>query len=325
MKKIGLISAGAVLAATAMGVATPALSAEVTLRGANCFPIGSPPGKPFDNFVKKLNEAGKGVIQIKMLGGAPAIGSPFTMTRRLSRGAYDIIGCPDAYYGNVLAEAGAIRLMPFTVAQARANGAWAYFDKLLNAKGVKLLAQSHNFGPFFLFLSQPITKPDLTGLHLRVAPVYTPFFKSLGATTQRSNFAQVYTYMENGTVKGFGWPALGWNPGWAKVAKYWVEPGFYRAGIQTLMNLKKYNSLTKAQRDMLTKVAMAHEATTEEWPKRLDKQKEWMKGKGMKPIVFDAAGTKKWSQAALDSGWADVMKKSPKHGAVLRKMFSEKK
>ena len=150
MKKIGLVSAGAVLAAAAISVAAPALSAEVTLRGANCFPIGSPPGKPFDAFIKKLNEAGKGVIQVKMLGGAPAIGSPFTMTRRLSRGAYDIIGCPDAYYGNVLPEAGAIRMMPFDIATARKNGTWAYFDKLLNAKGVKLLAQSHNFGPFFL-------------------------------------------------------------------------------------------------------------------------------------------------------------------------------
>jgi len=91
------------------------------------------------------------------------------------------------------------------------------------------------------------------------------------------------------------------------------------------MNLKKYNSLTKAQRDLLTKVALAHEATTEKWPERLGKQKEWMKGKGMKPINFTEAGTKKWSKAALTSGWADVMKKSPKHGAALQKLFGQAK
>ncbi len=323
MNKFGLVSVGVVAAASALGAAAPALSKEVVLRAANCFPVGSPPGKPFDRFVTLLNEKGKGVITAKVLGGAPAIGSPFTMTRRMARGAYDIIGCPDAYYGNVIPEAAAVRLMPFTATEARKNGAWAYFDKLLNAKGVKLLGQTHNFGPFYLFLSRPIAQPDLTGLHLRVAPVYTPFFKSLGATTQRSNFAQVYTYMENGTVVGFGWPALGWNPSWAKVAKYWVEPGFYRAGIQTMMNLEKWNSLTTRQKNTLMAVVLEHEATTEKWPERLDKQKEWMKSKGMKPVVFDKAGTAKWSKAALDAGWADLVKKSPKHGVALRKMFEK--
>jgi len=195
----------------------------------------------------------------------------------------------------------------------------------LNQKGVKLISQAHNFGPQFLFLSKPITKPDLTGFHLRVAPVHTPFFKSLGATVQRSNFAQVYTYMENGTVVGFGWPILALNPGWMKVTKYWVEPGFYRAGIQVLVNLKKYNSLTTAQRDLLNKVALDHEASTEKWPEQMAKRKAWMASKGVKPIKFSAEGAQKWSKAALDTAWADVLKKSPKHGAALRKLFGQDK
>jgi len=329
MKKIRFVLAGGALAATmgaaAVGLSTPVLSAEVTLRGANCFPGGSPPGKPFDNLIKKINDAGKGVIQVRMLGGAPAIGSPFEMTRRLSRGAFDIVGCPDSYFGNVMVEAGAIKLMPVDIATARKNGAWAYFDKLLNAKGVKLLSQAYNFGPQFLFLSKPITKPDLKGLHLRVAPVHTPFFTALGATVQRSNFAQVYTYMENGTVVGFGWPILALNPGWTKVTKYWVEPGFYRAGIQVLMNLKKYNSLTKAQRDVLNKVALEHEASTEKWPEQMAKRKTWLASQGLKPIKFSADGAKKWSKTALDTAWADVLKKSPKHGTALRKLFGQDK
>ena len=35
--------------------------------------------------------------------------------------------------------------------------------------------------------------------------------------------------MENGTVKGYGWPALGGVPSWVKVTKYRIEPGFYIA------------------------------------------------------------------------------------------------
>ena len=43
-------------------------AAEVTLRGASCFPIGSPPSKPFEGVVKGVNAAGKGVVQIKLIG-----------------------------------------------------------------------------------------------------------------------------------------------------------------------------------------------------------------------------------------------------------------
>ncbi|MCS5582124.1 MAG: hypothetical protein NZ777_01275, partial [Pseudomonadales bacterium] len=40
------------------------LAAEITLTAASCFPIGSPPSKPFEAFVVELNARGKGVVQI---------------------------------------------------------------------------------------------------------------------------------------------------------------------------------------------------------------------------------------------------------------------
>ena len=56
-------------------MSNPASAGEVTLSGASCFPIGSPPGKPFEAVVAELNARGKGVVQIDLKGGAPAIGS----------------------------------------------------------------------------------------------------------------------------------------------------------------------------------------------------------------------------------------------------------
>ena len=75
LTKHTLTVAGAAVIVAGLGT-TPALSAEVTLRGASCFPIGSPPSRPFEALVKAVNKRGKGVVQIKLLGGAPAIGSP---------------------------------------------------------------------------------------------------------------------------------------------------------------------------------------------------------------------------------------------------------
>jgi len=316
-----LLTAASGAAALAGLAAAPALGAAVVLRGASCFPIGSPPGLGFEKYVKDVNAAGKGVVRIKLLGGAPAIGSPFTMTLRMSRGTYDIVGCPDAYFGNVVPECEALRLSDYKPSQMRKNGAYAYMQKIFNAKNIHFLGRQRSDGPFFLWTSKPLAKPDLTGWHLRVSPVYTPFFKSLGATVQRSNIAQIYTYMENGTVQGYGWPAIGWVPPWIKVTKYRVEPGFYVAALQLMVNLEKWKSLTDAQRAVLAKVAMQHERANEDHTARLAKAKAWMTSKGMKTITFTGADAEKWTKAAKDTGWAQLIARSPKHGPVLQRMM----
>jgi TRAP-type C4-dicarboxylate transport system substrate-binding protein len=323
--KVFLVAGAAAIMAA--GAVTPAVSAEVTLSGASCFPIGGPTSKPFEAVVDAVNERGKGVLQIDLKGGAPAIGSPFTLTQKMAKGAYDIVGCTEAYFGNVLPEAPALRFSDYTFAELRKNGGLDYMQRLFAEKGIYFLARHHDFGPFHLWLSKPITKPDLTGLHLRVSPVYTAFFTSLGATVQRSNIAQVYTYMENGTVQGYGWPALGWVPAWVKVTKYRVEPGFYHASLHTVVNLEKWKTLTTAQQDILTQVGLEFEARAETsdpaFQALLDKQNAWTASEGMKTITFEGADREKWLAAAKKAGWDEVLERSPEHGPALMKLFTK--
>ena len=304
-------------------MAMSAQAEEITLKGASCFPIGSPPSKPFEAFVNDLNAAGKGVVQIKMIGGAPAIGSPFEMTKRMTKGVFDIVGCPEAYWANVVPESASVRLSDYSAAEMRTNGAYAYLRNLYEAKNIHFLARHSNFGPFFLWLNKKIDKPDLTGLHLRVSPVYVPFFKSLGATVQRSNIAQVYTYMENGTVAGYGWPALGWPPSWVKVTKYRVEPGVYYAFIQTLVNNTVWKKIGQAQQDMLNKIGLKHEEAASKWADRLAKQNAKTASQGMQVIKFAGAEAEAWVKAAKDTGWASIIGKSPTHGPKLRALLSK--
>ena len=246
-KRIGFVSAAALVAVAAMGASAVPASAETTLTAASCFPIGSPPSRSFEALVKEINAKGGDTVKIDLKGGAPAIGSPYTLTQKTARGAYDLVGCTEAYFGNVLPEAPVFRLANTTYAELRKNGAIDYMQGLLEAKNLHFIARHDDNGPFHLWLSKPIDQPDLTGLHMRVSPVYTPFFKALGATTQLSNIAQVYTYMENGTVQGFGWPAVGWVPGWIKVTKFRVDPGFYNATLHTVANLKAWKRDTRSR------------------------------------------------------------------------------
>ena len=318
---------GLAVAVLAAGAVPSAVSAaEVTLRGASCFPIGSPPGRPFEALAKEINAKGKGVVQIKMLGGAPAIGSPFTLTQRMAKGAYDVVGCTEAYFGNILPEAPVLRLHEYSFAELRKRGAIAYAANLLAAKNIHYVGRYWDYGKFHLFLSKPITGPDLKGLHLRVAPVYTAFFKALGATTQRAPLPQIYTLMENGTVQGFGWPAVGWVPPWAKVTKYRVDPGFYSASLHLLVNLKKWKSLAAAQRNFISKVTMEHEAAAETTSPRfqalLKKTMAWFESKGIKAITMKGADREKWLGTAKKAAWDEVLKRSPKHGKKLMALFT---
>ncbi|HIF60542.1 MAG TPA: hypothetical protein EYQ26_13780 [Rhodospirillales bacterium] len=320
-----------ILAVSALSVAviglntTPALSKEVTIRGASCFPIGSPPSRGFESVVKAVNARGKGVLQIKLVGGAPAIGSPFTLTQKMAGGAYDIVGCTEAYFGNVLNEAPVFRLSPKPYSELRKNGGIAYLQKLLHAKNIHFIARHADHGPFHLWLSKKIDKPDLTGLNLRVAPVYTAFFKSLGATVQTAPLPQIYTLMENNTVQGFGWPAGAFVPPWVKVTKYQVNPGFYWSTLHTLANLKKWKSLSKAQKNLLNKVGLEFEAQNEPGNAALNARLKKGLAKrakaGLKVIEFKGADRKKWLDAAYGEAWKEVLQRSPKHGKQLEKLF----
>ena len=312
------VACGAIYGLTSL----PANTAEVTIRGASCFPIGSPPSKPFEGVVKDINAVGKGVIQIKLIGGAPAIGSPFTLVQKMSKGVYDIAGCPDAYYGNVVPEAKAHKLTEFSAAEMRTNGAYAYYNTIMAKKNLKSLGEYMNFGPFFLWSNVEIRKADLSGLHLRVSPVYTPFFKALGATVQRSNIAQVYTYMENGTVKGYGWPALGWVPSWVKVTKYRIEPGFYIAPLEAIVNLKAWNKLNSSQQGVVMKVVLAFEARNSKWRERLEIQNAKTAKQGLKGILLKGAEAEKWTATAKKAAWDEVISLSPIEGPKLKKMFT---
>jgi len=313
--------------AMASAFAATNAGAETTLSGASCFPVGHPVTKPWAAYIAEVNKRGKGVVQINLKGGAPAIGSPFTLTQKMARGAYDIVGCTEAYFGNVLPEAPVLRFSDRPYAELRKNGGLAYVQKLMAAKGIHYVARHHDFGHFYLWLSKPINKPDLTGFNLRVAPVYTAFFKKLGGTVQQASGSQIYTLMENGTVQGYGWPALGWVPAWVKVTKYRVEPGFYHASLHTIANLKKWKSLSRAQQDLLTKVGMEFEARTETdnpaFQAKLKAQNAKVLKQGLKPITFTGSEAAFYLKTAQEEGWKEVIDRSPVHGPALKKLFAK--
>ncbi|MCP4073434.1 MAG: hypothetical protein GY742_17105 [Hyphomicrobiales bacterium] len=326
-KKFGIITSAFTFAFAVLGAATPTLSQEVTLSGASCFPIGSPVSKAFEKVVDEINMEGKGIVQIDLKGGAPAIGSPFTLVQKMAKGAYDLVGCTEGFFGNVFAEAAVLRFSELPFSTLRKNGGLKYASELMAKKGIHYVGRYFDFGPFHLYLTKKIDKPDLTGLNLRVVPIYTAFFKALGATVQTSNPAQVYTYLENGTIQGYGWSSTGLVPAWIPLTKYRVEPGFYSAALHMLLNERKWNTLTDEQKAVINKVTLKAEAESDpsnpKYQEMVNSYRAMLESKDMTMIRFSEEETEKWSATAKKAGWDELLERSPEHGPKLMKLFTK--
>jgi hypothetical protein len=59
----------AVLSAAVLISATPARSAEVALRAVSAFAEKTYAARPFEEFIERVNAAGKGIVQINYIGG----------------------------------------------------------------------------------------------------------------------------------------------------------------------------------------------------------------------------------------------------------------
>src|SRR5262249_8950611 len=128
-----------------------------------------------------------------------------------------------------------------------------------------LLARHIDNNPFHLYLTKSITGPDLTGLKLRITPVYRDFFQALGATVVQTAPGEVYTSLERGVVDGYGWPITGiFDLGWHEKTKYRVDPGFYSAEVSILVNKGTWARLTDQQKRVIADAAAWIEAQASE-------------------------------------------------------------
>jgi TRAP-type transport system periplasmic protein len=302
----------------------PVLAQEVTLRAVNSFAEGSAFAKPFEEFIAKVNAEGKGVLQINYIGGPKAM-PPFEVGNAVKTGVVEIGNATSAFYTNLLPEGNALWLATRTIQEQRQNGAWEFVNKLHNDKmNVWYLGRGGDGIPFHLYLTKAIDKPDLTGLTIRVTPVYRAFFAALGATLVQTPPGEVYTALERGVVQGYGWPVQGiFDLGWQERTKFRVDPGFYSVDVGVLVNLDKWKALTAAQRDLLTKTIGWMEGLSarnvELNAAELQRQAE----AGIQPITFIGANADTWVKTAADAGWAFVKQVAPENADRLRALLTK--
>ncbi|HUH88683.1 MAG TPA: TRAP transporter substrate-binding protein DctP [Pusillimonas sp.] len=301
------------LAATSVLWAVGAAQAETVIKAISAFTAGTAFSKPFESFVNKVNEDGKGVIQIRILGGPESM-PPFELGNAVANGVVDMANIPGAFYLNRMPSADALRLSEIPIHEQRQNGAWEYINELHNkTMNSWYLARTADDQPYHLYLTRKIETPDLSRLVIRVSPTYMSFFRALGASAVQTPPGEVYTALERGVVQGYGWPLHGIiDLGWDEVTKYRVDPGFYRVDVNVLVNLDRWKQLGQKEQEILTQAALWLEQTQHEAMPELNKKElELQKQANIETLTFSAEDEKRWRETALRTGWEQIRAQAP--------------
>jgi len=313
----------AVACVAATAVPALATAQEVTLRMVSAFPENHTYVKRTLDWIADVNKDGKGVVQINFIGGPKAIPT-FEVGKAVQSGVVDLGFSTGAFYTNVMPEADILQLAETSAAEQRKNGGYELINKIWAEKGnMRYLAKVVEFTPFHIYLTKKIDKPDLTGLKIRITPVYREFFQSMNAQVMTTAPGEVYTALERGVIDGYGWPIHTlFDLNWQEKTKYRVDPGFYNAEVGVVMNLDKYKALTAAQRGYLERKALAYEAQNDFWKSFNQGETKRQADAGIQAISFDAATSKAFVEKAKEIGWATAIKASPQYGPDLKKVLS---
>jgi TRAP-type C4-dicarboxylate transport system substrate-binding protein len=313
------------LICVALAAVAPALAQaqEVTLRVVSAFAENTTYVKNLEGMIKALNASGKGTLQLNFIGGPKAM-PPFEVGNAVRTGVVDIGMSTGAFYTTIMPEADALKLTQMPGPELRKNGAVDLINRIWNDKAnMQYLGRVIDYTPFHLYLNKKIDKPDLTGLKIRVTPVYRDFFQALGATVVTTAPGEVYTALERGVVDGYGWPIQGiFDMNWQEKTKFRVDPGFYSAEVSLIMNLDKWKALGPAQKDVLMKNVIALENANDSWKKANDDDTKRQAQVGIQVITFDSATSKKYVDTAYDVAWTNLIKASPTYGPQMKKLFS---
>ena len=312
----------ALAAALASSLSLAALGAqaqEITLRAVSGFQEGTYFSRNFERFVQRVNAEGKGIVQINYLGGPKAIPT-FEQANALRSGVVDLANSTAAYTASLVPEGLALNYTDKKMADLRKDGTMEFLNSLYLEKGLYYFAKTGEGIQYHIFSNKPIDRADLTGLKIRIAPIFRDFFTKLGASVVQMPPGEVYTALERGVVDGYGWPLLGiFDNGWHEKTKYRIDPGFYSLELGIVFSAATWKKLTPAQRAFLEKQGAILEAEINEISAKdaaVDMKKQ--QDAGIQVIRLDAAQSKAYLAAAYGSAWDGLVKTSPVNGPKLR-------
>jgi TRAP-type C4-dicarboxylate transport system substrate-binding protein len=313
-----LFSLGAALIA-----AFPA-AAQDTMTATHVFPASQIYSRSFLEYVKKANEAGKGVFTIQVRGGPEAI--PMMEQPRAARdGVVDMVYTPCAFYAAQVPECDAVSASTIDGPTARKNGGMELLNQIHQKRiGVYNLGWVDSGIRFRLWSTKEPRLDssghiDIKGFKVRGHPIYNAFLTNyLGAQVINVNSPDLFTALERGTVEMSAWTQIGlMDLNWDRFLKYSILPDFFSTDLHILVNLKKWNALSSRSREILQQVAIRHETESLQALQKLWTEEEAeLKKRGIKTVAQSPEASRRFVEGARSASLARMKERMEKSGGM---------
>ena len=262
------------------------------------------------------NEAGKGTLRIKFMGG-PEVTRAREQPTAMRNGLFDMIYGPPGYYLGVFPEGDFTHGFK-TPMEQRANGGYDMVRKAMKEKmGARFIARFDSGLGLYLFLRKAPERTatggiDLTGLKLRASPAYRDFIKDLGGTAVVMRPSAVYTGLERGVIDGMGFSLADIRDcGVHKFVKYRIDPPFSYAGIALIMSHKKWDAMSRKARTLLDDLATKYEVTSRNfWVEGTKREKVALAKLGMKTVTLSGKEEAEYVETFMKGPWGRMARNS---------------
>ena len=322
MKQLTCTTALAIGLFVAQGAA-----AQEVIRAIHSLPDNNDTTRKFNQFVDVVNETGKGVIRIDVVGGPEAI-PPNQQDTALRNGVFDMQEGPSGYYYGVVPEGNALTGATISAQQARENGAFAALDKAwrerLNAELISWIGAETQY---YIYLREaPELEADgsidFSGLKFRSVGTYRDWFDALGVENVMMQQSEVFSALERGIVDGFGWISIVSDVGVNRLIAARVGPPVWRANTVIMMNGDRYDSLSDEAKTILSDAAIEVEnSITETMPALIAADEDKLKEAGVELVTLEGEAGKRHVRTAHEVVWNALDKINPEFVAQVRPLM----
>lgn len=276
-----------------------------------------PPGNYWPRlFVDKVASISNGAMVIKFIGGPEAVPA-MDSAAAAQRGSIDIASAMSLFTPVPVTEV--LGYCEYSSAEMRERGAWNYIQDLYDDYGIYFLGASTpseaQVQVTFFFKKEINKLEDFAGLRIAsVGGSHKGVIEALGATCVPIDFTDYFTAMERGTVDAYnvGTPGIQ-DFGLTPVTGCLLDEPISSCGSFFLMNLDRWNSLSKNQQDILTQAIIETEIEgAAAWSDLLVKVKADISAEGVKIVKFSPEDSRKFYKTYRDSVWAEAYQRYPK-------------
>ncbi len=300
---------------------------EITIRAVT-FQTPGPATKGFEWFLEQVNQRGKGIVQIKLVGGPESIPGR-DQPEAVRRGSIDLSLVPTSYYMNLVPAGHSLTFSPLTPAEERQSGYYDFLTKVHTEGGLHFVGRE-NWGTLFnIWTNKAVKRPqDFKGQMLRVGKSPTKLVQYLGAEAVSIPISDIYSAVDRGIVDGFVLPAeFVVEHSLYEVVDYGVRPGFWNRDEVVIMNAKKWDQLPTEAKKILNNVQQELEADMIKASEKLmDRSFETCVNNGLEVIQFTREDGEWLSTKANEVGLKELKEKmDPDNFAKVMNFFSMSK